>query len=141
MEQALMCLGLTEIAAREFTDNGINSLDRLRLLMTDGLDRLIKQIHRDNQGAGLFIPFFSQRSIHSIHFWTNCMYILGIPYELNQVTKELPTVWNRACKSEIEAVKAMNNLDIVKQPEHFKKETKWKQWKEGLLTDIFAFQD
>jgi len=38
-------------------------------------------------------------------------------------------------------VKATNNLDIAKQPEHFKKEMKWKQWKEGLLTDIFAFQD
>ncbi len=60
MEEALMRLGLTEIAAREFTNNGINGLERLRMLSSDGLDRLIKQIHRDNQGAGLFIPFFSQ---------------------------------------------------------------------------------
>jgi hypothetical protein len=124
MEQALMHLGLTEIAVREFTNNGINSLDCLHLLTTDGLDWLIKQIQRDNQGAGLFIPFFSQESIHSIHFWTNRIYILGIPYELNQVTEELATVWNHARKSEIEAVKATNNLDMVKQLEHFKKETK-----------------
>jgi hypothetical protein len=59
MEEALMRLGLSEVAAREFMNNGIKSLQCLHLLTEDGLDRLIKQIHRDNQGAGLFIPFFS----------------------------------------------------------------------------------
>jgi hypothetical protein len=71
MEEALMRLGLSELAEREFTNNGINGLERLRMLTTDGLDRLIKQIHRDNQGMGLFILFFSQESIHAIHFWSN----------------------------------------------------------------------
>ncbi len=51
MEEALMRLGLSEIAAREFRNNCINSFQRLHFLTEDGLDRLIKQIHRDHQGA------------------------------------------------------------------------------------------
>jgi hypothetical protein len=78
MEQTLMRLGISEVADREFTNNGINSLQHLHMLSEDGLDHLIKQIHRDNQGAGLFTPFFSQESVFAIHFWTNRMYILGL---------------------------------------------------------------
>jgi hypothetical protein len=138
MGQALLRLGLSEVAAREFTNNGINSLQRLRLLNEDGLDRLIKQIHRDNQGAGLFIPFFSQESVHAIHFWVNRMYILGLPYKLDQVTEEYATLWNQARKSEKEATRTTSALDLVKQPDPFKKETKWRQWKESMTTYLHS---
>jgi hypothetical protein len=66
------------------------------------------------------------------------MYILGIPYELDQVTEELAMTWNHARQSELEAVKKSSNLDMVKQPEHFKRETKWKQWKESLITYLHS---
>jgi hypothetical protein len=127
MEEAFMRLSLFEVAAREFTNNGINGLEQLRMLTTDGLDCLIKQIHKDNQGAGLFIPFPPQESVHAMHFWTNPKHILGIPFELDQVTKELATTWNHARKAEAEATKLVASLDLVKQPDAFKKETKWKQ--------------
>jgi hypothetical protein len=68
MEAALIRLGFSLLAAREFTGNDINNLNRLRTLTEDMLDRLIKQIHRDNQGAGLFIPFASQQHVHAIRF-------------------------------------------------------------------------
>lgn len=61
MEEALMRLGLSKVAAREFMNNSINSLQGLRLLMEDSLDRLIKQIHCDNQGAGIIHPIFLSR--------------------------------------------------------------------------------
>jgi hypothetical protein len=138
MEEALMRLGISQLVAREFTNNGINSLQCLCLLTEDGLDRLIKQIHRNNQGAGLFIPFFSQESVYAIHFWTNHMYILGIPYNLEQVTEEHALLWNSARKSEKEAAKCISNLDLVKQPDAFKKETKWRQWKESMSTYLHS---
>jgi len=40
--------------------------------------------------------------------------------------------WNVARKAKQEAAKAPQ--DMVKQPDPFKKETKWKQWKESILT-------
>jgi hypothetical protein len=43
-----MRLGLTELAAYEFMDNGITTMNRLRSLTEDALECLIKQIHRDN---------------------------------------------------------------------------------------------
>jgi hypothetical protein len=53
----------------------------------------LEQIHRDNQGKGIF---FSQESIYAIHFWTNRMHILGIPCDLDQVTEEHALLWNQA---------------------------------------------
>jgi hypothetical protein len=57
----LVGLGLSELAANEFINNGVSNLNKLRTLTSEALDMLIKQIHRDNQGQGLFIPFFSQQ--------------------------------------------------------------------------------
>jgi hypothetical protein len=60
MEQALIRLGTSQAAATEFINNGITSLERLRMLSKDGLERLIKEMHRGVQGgAGIFIPFFT----------------------------------------------------------------------------------
>ncbi len=89
MQTALVHLGLSEVAAHEFINNGINNTHKLRTLTADALDRLIKQIHHDNQGAGLFIPFMSQQYIHAIHFWANRMYILDAPYGADLITEEL----------------------------------------------------
>jgi hypothetical protein len=132
MEDALIRLGLTEVSAREFTNNGITSLDRLRVLTQESLTQLIKQIHRDNQGAGLFIPFFSQQCIKAVCFWANRMYIFGLPYHIAQVNMNLAVAWNEALKAELES----RNLpgDIAKHPDPFKKDSKWRTWKESILT-------
>jgi len=60
------------------------------------------------------------------------MYTLGLPYHIEQVNKALANTWNEALKSRNEA----RNLpsDIIKSPDPFKKETKWRQWKESLCT-------
>jgi len=94
-------------------------------------------MHRGIQGgAGVFIPFFSQESVHAVHFWCNRMHILGIAYPLEQVTQELALNWNDARKAEVESAKVPK--DMVKQPDPFKKETKWKQWKESMLTYLHS---
>jgi len=51
------------------------------------------------------------------------MHIIGEPYGIEQVTEELALNWNVARKAEQEAAKAPQ--DMVKQPDPFKKETKW----------------
>jgi hypothetical protein len=81
MEEALMRLGLSDVALQEFTDIGIDSLECLRILSQEGLEHLIQQIC----------------------FWTNRMHFLGIPHEIDQVTNELAMSWNLACKAEMEA--------------------------------------
>jgi hypothetical protein len=60
MEAVLMRLGLSQVAASEFAGNCIMTMNILRSLTGESLDQLIKQIHWDDQGAGLFIPFASQ---------------------------------------------------------------------------------
>jgi hypothetical protein len=85
MIAALIKLGFSELAAQEFTDNGITALNRPRTLSSDALDMLIKQIHRDNQGQGLFISFNAQQHIRAIRFWTNRRHIIGQDYTLDML--------------------------------------------------------
>jgi hypothetical protein len=115
MRAALVRLGLTEVAAIEFTDNGVTSMARLRNLTEEALEHLIKQIPRDNNGgAGLVIPFVSQQHIQAIRFWDNRMYIIGAPYDVALVNEQLAEMWNEARKAETEAADATDNL--VKSP-------------------------
>ena len=138
MEAALMRLGFSLLAAREFTGNGISNLNRLRTLTEEALDRLIKQIHRDNQGAGLFIPFASQQHVHAIRFWANRMHIIGSPFSIEDVNEPLAEMWGESMKIEREASQAP--ADLIKVPEPFKKETKWRTWKESVLTYLNSKQ-
>jgi len=100
MEAALMRLGFSLLAAREFTGNGISNLNRLRTLTEEALDRLIKQIHWDNQGAGLFIPFASQQHVHAIRFWANRMHIIGSPFSIEDINEPLAEMWGESMKIE-----------------------------------------
>jgi hypothetical protein len=61
LKDALIRLGLTDIAAREFMENGVTDVHRFRSLDEKALTRLIKIITRDcDGGAGLVIPFMAQ---------------------------------------------------------------------------------
>jgi len=103
---------------------------------------LIKQItkQRDaqaaNPGIGIFIPFFSQQYLRAIRFWANRMHILGMQVEAIQVTEQLAEEWNETMKTELEAAKV--STEIVKAPEAFKKETKWRPWKEAITTYLHS---
>jgi len=140
--QALMRLGLSAVAAQEFVNNGTTTLSKLRTLSADALDMLIKQITKQreqqgaNQGAAIFIPFFSQQYIRAIRFWANKMHILGVDYTIEQVTEILAEQWNEIMKTEQEAAKV--STDIIKVPEDFKKDTKWRPWKESVMTYLHS---
>jgi hypothetical protein len=138
MEEILMRLGLSEIAARDFTNNWINSFERLLILTVDGLERLIKQIHTEITKERDCSSRSSLKSwvTLSIFGWTIC--ILGILYELNQVPEKLATTWNLVRKTEQEATKTVSSLDMIKQPEAYMKETKWSQWKESMITYLHS---
>jgi hypothetical protein len=109
--QALIRLGLSPVGAQEFINNGITSLNKLRTLSVEALDMFIKQITKQsdaqalNPGVGIFHPFFSQQYIREIRFWANRMYILGMQFEVNQVTEHLAEIWNETMKREQEAAK------------------------------------
>jgi hypothetical protein len=136
MLAALMRLGLSDLAAREFTDNSINNMNRLRTLTEEALDRPIKQIHRDYQGTGLFIPFTSQQYFQAMHFWAKRMHIIGMVYDIEDVNEPLAEMWVESMKAKHEAAKVPG--DMVKTPEPFKKDTKWRLWKESTLTYLHS---
>jgi hypothetical protein len=72
-------------------------MNRLHSLTGTALDRLIKQIHRDNQGPGLFIR---------------------APYDVNDANEPLTEMWTESMKVEREATEMPDNL--VNMPEVFK---------------------
>jgi hypothetical protein len=134
MRQALIRLGLAPIAAQEFINNGITTPEELRVLSSEHLFRLIKQIHRDNMN-GIFIPYKSQQYVEAVMYWTNRQHIIGAPYTADLITRPLAVEWIRRMKEEQVEKEARATLAaIVKAPESFKRETKWRPWKESVMT-------
>ena len=123
---------------QEFINNGITSTEELRTLDTEDLNRLIKQIHRDNMN-GLFIPYKAQQRLHALHYWAHRQYLLGRDYDALLITRELASEWiNRMRDEKEEKDIAKTTADLIKAPEAFKKETKWRPWKESVLTYLNA---
>jgi len=58
---------LSAVAAKEFINNCVIDAYCSHILTTEDLNCLIKQIHCENQGADLLIPFMSQQYIHAVH--------------------------------------------------------------------------
>jgi hypothetical protein len=111
LKGALIRLGLTDVAAREFMENGITSLHQLRMLSEASLTRLIKQIHRDNAGgAGLAIPFMSQQYIQAMRFWAQRQYTLGMPYDADTFQLADAEYWLEKMQEDEEAGEAAGDL-------------------------------
>jgi hypothetical protein len=78
LKEAFIRLGLTDVAAREFMENGVTDMERFRSLDSKALSRLIKTITRDcDGGARLIIPFMVQEYIQAMLFWTHRQFSLG----------------------------------------------------------------
>jgi hypothetical protein len=137
MRQAFLRLNLAPIAAQEFINNGIMTPEELRVMTSKHLFRLIKQIHRDNMN-GIFIPYKSQQYLEAILYWTNRQYIIGAPYEPKMITQQLAINWISKMKEEQMEKDARTSTTIVKAPESFKKEMKWRPWKESIITYLNA---
>jgi hypothetical protein len=52
------------------------------------------------------------------------MYIMGRPYQIDEVNQQLAETWLEIMNVEEEAAKAPT--DLIKTPEPFKKDTKWR---------------
>ncbi len=133
MHGELQRIGLSAIASTEFINNGIISTNHLRLLGKEDLERLVKQIHKDNAAAGgarIFIPFIAQTYLHAIQFWANRMYILGQEFDETLIDRDMAQAWTTVMREESEASNV--STDIVKTPDHFKKDMKWRTWKESI---------
>ena len=67
LKKAFIPLGLTDVAAREFMENGVVTVHDLRSLSSEALTRLMKQTQQDNNdGGGLVILFMSQEYIQAM---------------------------------------------------------------------------
>jgi len=133
LKDAFIRLGLTDVAAREFMENGITSSHQLRMLTEATLTRLIKQIHRDNAGgAGLAIPFMSQQYIQAMRFWAQRQHTLGMPYDVETFQLADAEYWLEKMQENEEAGEAAG--DLIKPPEIFKKIEEWLTWSEQFLT-------
>ena len=133
LKDALIRLGLTGIAAREFMENGVTDVHRLCSLDEKGLTRLIKTITKDRDGgAGPLIPFMAKEYIHASLFWTHRQYSLGLPYDAELFHLADAEYWIQKIRDQEDADDAAK--DLIKTPELFKKDTEWLSWSESVIT-------
>jgi hypothetical protein len=59
------------------------------------------------------------------------MYILGLLYHIEHVSEQLANIWNEASQAKNEARNIPS--DIMKPPDPYKKDTKWRQWKGNVI--------
>ena len=112
LKHAFVRLGLTEVAAREFMENGVTDVHQLRSLSKEALARLIRQIQRDNHGgAGLIIPFMSEEYIQEMFFWIQRQYSLGLPYDAETFTRPDAIYWMEKMREQEEADAAAKNRE------------------------------
>ena len=133
LKDALVRLGLTDVAAREFMENGVTDVHRLRSLDEKALTRLIKTITKDRDGgAGLVIPFMAQEYTHAMLFWAHRQFALGLPFDAALFHLADAEYWMQKMREQEDAGDATR--DLIKTPEIFKKDTKWLIWSESLIT-------
>jgi hypothetical protein len=133
LKDAFVRLGLTDVAAREFMENGVVTVHQLRSLSAEALTRLMKQLQRDNNGgAGIMIPFMSQEYIQAMRFWTNHQFSLGLPYDAEMFNLPDAVYWMEKMREQDEADEAQT--DLIRAPEVFKKDTEWYAWSETVIT-------
>jgi hypothetical protein len=138
LHQAFLRLGLAPFATQEFINNGIVCSTDLRVMTSEYLFRLIKQIHRDNMN-GIFIPYRSQQYIEAILYWTNRQHITGRSYTAQDITRDVATLWIERMKEELVKKEAKaSTTAMIKTPDPFKKDTKWCPWKESIITFLNA---
>jgi len=107
LKDAFVRLGLTDVAAREFMENGVVTVHQLRSLSADALTRLMKQIQRDNNGGGgLVIPFMSQEYIQAMRFWTQRQFSLGLQYDAENFHMPDAVYWMEKMREQEEAGEA-----------------------------------
>jgi hypothetical protein len=137
LKAAFVRLGLTDVAAREFMENGVTDVHQLRSLSTEALARLIKLIQCDRDGgAGLIIPFMSQEYIQAMLFWTHRQHSLGLPFDAQTFNRPDAIYWMEKRREQEEAGDAAE--DLIKAPETFKKDTDWHM--EQSLIDVYPIQ-
>jgi hypothetical protein len=64
------------------------------------------------------------------------MHILGMRYDIKDVNEALADALSEIMKTELEAAKVLKKL--VKMPESFKKDTKWRVWKESVIAYLHS---
>jgi hypothetical protein len=133
LKDAFVRLGLTDVATREFMENGVTDVHQLHSLSSEALGRLIKLIQRDRDGgAGLIIPFMLQEYIQAMLFWTHRQHSLGLPYDAETFNRPDAIYWMEKRREQEDADDAAE--DLIKAPEIFKRDTDWHVWSENLLT-------
>ena len=136
LKDILVCLALTDVAAREFMENGVTDVHQLRSLSSEALGRLIKLIHRDQDGgAGLIISFMLQEYVQAMLFWTHQQHSLGLPYDAETFNRPDAINWTEKRREQGDADDAAE--DLIKAPEIFKKDTDWHVRK---LVDLCAIE-
>ena len=125
--EALMLIGLTDLAAREIQDQGLDSILSLLMLTENDVKQMVKVL-RDN---GIIVPYMAQQRLQVMRYWTKHLTHLGLPVDADMFTLAVVEVFGQKMLAE----QADKDVDInVKPPDKFMIGSKWSVFKEGFET-------
>ena len=115
---ALTRISLTNLAAREIQEQGLDSILSLLMLTENDVKQMVKVL-RDN---GIIVPYMAQQHLQVMRYWTKHMTHLGVPVDADMFTLAVAEVFGLKMLAE-QADKDVN-ID-VKAPEKFMIGSKW----------------
>ena len=82
LHAALTRISLTNLAAREIQEQGLDSILSLLMLTENDVKQMVKVL-RDN---GIIVPYMAQQCLQVMRYWTKHMTCLGLPVDANMFT-------------------------------------------------------
>jgi len=132
-QQALTRLGFTQESSAALGANGLTSTEDLIDLTDKDVEQILKIIRTGPPPVA--VPYLAQKRLNTFCFWAKRRNRLGEPINAALFTPQVLEQYT--------AMMTMTSKEHdtgIKTPGEFKKETKWKTFKEGLLAYLNALK-
>jgi hypothetical protein len=130
---ALTRLGLGQPAIAALDANGLTEVQDLINLTDKDVEQLLKIVRTGP--PPVVVPFLAQKRLNIFCYWATKRDRLNEPIE--------PALFTQAAMETYGAMMALEDKEeeiVVKAPGEYKKDTKWKAFKEGAITYLMALR-
>jgi len=124
--RALIRLGFPLIVITALMAQGFDSAESLRFVDTGDIKQVIKSLRHD----GLVIPVLPIVRLQTMRYWVQKRSRLCLSIDPDEFTVAIATEWYARMKAEADEPSS----SIVIAPEKFKKDTRWREFRDSFMT-------
>ena len=124
--RALVRIGFPAAVARALIAQGIDGTNGLSFMEAGDIKQVVKSLRQDGQ----VLPVLSIVRLQTMRYWVQKRLRLGLSIDPEEFTLAVAAEWYAKMKAETDE----SSLEIVVAPEKFKKDTKWREFRDSFIT-------